>query len=405
MQKERKCIFILGANKFDEKFESASYTLAKEFAKNNHAVYYIDYPFTWIDKIRLKNTHQFKVRQKAFAGDNEGIVDPNIPNLKIVIIPPLLSIHFLPESRLYRQMLSYNEKIILKRLTQLITKHSLKDIIYINSFVFHYPNLANYLKPLLSIYHCVDPVITPYDVKHGIISEKLLIQNSELIICTSKQLYNEKKATHQNTYFVPNAADITHSIRATDKNLSVHTSLENIKKPIIGYFGNIERRIDYKLLIEVAKKNQDKSFVFAGPIEKHLVPKYFFNEPNIYFTGRIPYQQMPNMLKGFDVAIIPFAKNNDSGTVFPLKLFEYLGAGKPVIATDFNMDLKHFTNDLVTYCGNAEEFSSAINNALKTNTEALQKERIALAGRHTWEKRAAEIEELIDKNIPHEVKE
>jgi len=123
--------------------------------------------------------------------------------------------------------------------------------------------------------------------------------------------------------------------------------------------------------------------VFAGPIERHLVPEFFFNIPNIYFTGRIAYEQMPNLVKGFDVAIIPFKAHNDSGTVFPLKLFEYLGAGKPVVATNFNPDLKYFTADLVAYCSSAEEFSNAIEDALKNNSEALERDRIQLAARHT----------------------
>src|SRR5215211_23478 len=381
---QNKCIFILGATKFDAQFESASYNLAKEFAKNNHTVYYIEYPFTWVDIFRKNSIEQFKKRRKAITGKNDGLIDSGIPNLKIVVVPPLLSIHFLAEGKLYRSLLRLNEKIIIRRLKKIINKNQLRDIVYINSFVFHYPELAKEIKPKLSIYHCVDPVITPYDIKHGIVSEKLLVEKTDLIICTSKQLYDEKKTIHPNTYFIPNAADIKHSIKATDKNLPLHASIENIKKPLIGYFGNIERRIDYDLMKDVALKNRDKSFVFAGPIERHLVPEFFFNIPNIYFTGRIAYEQMPNLVKGFDVAIIPFKAHNDSGTVFPLKLFEYLGAGKPVVATNFNPDLKYFTADLVAYCSSAEEFSNAIEDALKNNSEALERDRIQLAARHTW---------------------
>ena len=128
-------------------------------------------------------------------------------------------------------------------------------------------------------------------------------------------------------------------------------------------------------MIGVAEKNKDKSFVFAGPVEKHLVPEHFFSVSNIYFTGRIPYSEMPAILKGFDVAIIPFKKNEDSNTVFPLKLFEYLGAGKSVVSTDFNLDLRNFTGDLVTYCSNVEEFSGAINKALATDSDQLNQAR------------------------------
>lgn len=399
METKRKCIFIFGATRFNAQFESTSYMLAKELAKNNHIVYYIEYPFTIADKIKLNKITQFKFRNEAMAGKNDGIIPSGIPNLNIIIIPPLLSIHFLPESKFYRKLLNYNERIILKRLKRIIKKYALKDIIYINSFVFHYPNLANYLMPALSIYHCVDPVITPYDIKHGKLSEKILVNISDVIICTSRQLFNEKKLMHPNTYFIPNAADIRHSIRAMDPNLPIHKSLKDIKKPIAGYFGNIERRINFDLIREVALRNKKINFVFSGPVEKHLVPDFFFEIPNIHFTGRIPYAQMPEILKGFDVALIPFKKNEESGTVFPLKLFEYLGAGKPVIATDFNLDLQNFTHNLVKYCSNSSEFSFAINEALENDSLALQKERIELASHHTWEKRVLEIENIIDKHF------
>ena len=398
-----KCIFILGATRFDAPFESTSYSLAKQFAKNNYLVYYIEYPFTVADKIKPKKNPQFQLRKKAFAGQNDGIIPSGIPNLNIVISPPLLSIHFLPEGKLYRKLLNYNEQIIGKRLKRIIKNNSLKNILYINSFVFHYPNLAKYLQPELCVYHCVDPLNNSYDTKHGILSEKLLMEQSDIVICTSQQLYKEKLKTHPDTYFIPNAADVDHSILATQPHVTVHKSLANISKPIVGYFGNIEKRIDFDLMKEVAKKNQHVSFVFAGTIEKHWVPDFFFQISNIHFTGRIPYNEMPNMLKGFDVAIIPFKKTTESSTVFPLKLFEYLGAGKPVVATDFNLDLKSFTNHLVPFCQNADEFSVAINEALITDSPEKQTQRIAVAQKHTWQKRVEEFENLIKKYFEKEV--
>jgi teichuronic acid biosynthesis glycosyltransferase TuaH len=141
--------------------------------------------------------------------------------------------------------------------------------------------------------------------------------------------------------------------------------------------------------------NKDKSFVFAGPVEKEYVPGYIDTIENIHFIGRIPYAQLPNVLKTFDVAIIPFRRYEDSATVFPMKLFEYLGSGKPVVATDFNLDLKNFTGELVPYCSTAEEFSAGINNALHHDTEELRQARIELAGKHTWESRAAAFEEIM----------
>jgi len=390
-----RSIFILGATRFGSEVESTSYNLAKEFAKKD-AVYYIEYPFTLSDRLTRRNRNQLKFRQNAISGKNDGIIASGIPNLNIFVVPTLLSIHFMPEGKLYRKLLSYNEHLIAKRVNKIIRNNSLRNIIYINSFVFHYPNLADFIHPRLRIYHCVDPINNSFDLKHGLPSEKILIGKSDLVICTSQQLWREKSRLHNSTYFVPNAADIYHSIKATDRTLPIHRALENIPKPIVGYFGNIESRIDYELMREVADRNKEIHFVFAGPIEKHLVPAFFYNIPNIHFTGRIAYEQMPNMIKGFQVAIIPFKKKEESSAVFPLKLFEYLGAGKPVVATDFNPDLQNITGDLVTYCSNAEQFSDALNFALGDDRPELEGRRIELAKQHTWQKRVLYINSLIE---------
>lgn len=395
MQATKKCIFLFGYGRFDLVYESVSYILAKEFAKKNYRVYYIDYPFTTKDAHRLKNSESYKIRQQAFKGENNGIIDTDLPNLKIVIVPPLLSLNFLPEGKIYRWLLSINEKTIARTINRIVKAEAIDDFIFINSWVFHYPNVAKYISPALRVYQCIDPLVMSYDVKHGIVSEQQLIQNSDLIICTSKQLQEERKKFHPRTYFVSNAADIRHSILATDENLTAHRSMLQFQKPIIGYFGNIEKRIDYDLMAEVVKKNKDKTFVFAGPVSKDWVPDSFFILPNVHFIGRIPYDEMPSVLKCFDVAIIPFREYEDSATVFPMKLFEYLGAGKPVVSTNFNPDLKNFTHDLVSYCSTAEEFSAAINEALFNDNESRQQERIKLAGQHTWESRASAIEQLM----------
>jgi teichuronic acid biosynthesis glycosyltransferase TuaH len=395
MQTKSKCIFIFGYGRFDQQFESVSFILAREFAKNNNKVYYIDYPFTTKDALRAKGSESYEARKKAFKRINNGILETDIPNLKIVVVPPLWSLHFLPEGKLYRILLRFNEKTIAKTINQIVEKEKIENFIYINSWVFHYPNVSKYIKSTLRIYHCIDPLVMDYDKKHGILSEQELIKNSDMVICTSKKLQEEKKKFHPKTHFVSNAADIKHSILATNKNLPVHKAVSQFKKPVIGYFGSIEKRIDYEMMKDVIEKNKDKNFVFAGPVAKEWVPASFLELENVHFIGRIPYDEMPSVLKCFDVAIIPFRKYEDSSTVFPMKLFEYLGAGKPVVSTDFNPDLENFTNDLVAYCSNAEEFSAAINKALKKDNEFLQQERIELASNHTWESRAAAIEELI----------
>jgi teichuronic acid biosynthesis glycosyltransferase TuaH len=395
MEFKEKAIFILGIAKFDGQFESTSFTTAKYLAQFND-VYYVDYPYTLKDYLVGKDA-SFKTRKPYFSLSSDGLIETSIPRLKILIVPPLLSLNFLPEGFFYRFLNKINEKIIVARIKKVLRRNNIKEFTFINSFNFHYPNVGPMLASNLSVYHCVDPLIVAYDQKHGLISEEQIIRQSDLVICTSKELYRQKLLLNKNTHFIPNAADLSLSSKALDPELKIHERLAGLKKPLIGYFGNIERRMDYPLLSKVIAMNPEKSFVFAGPVVEEYLPDNFKNPKNVHFIGQVPYLAMPSVIKGFDVAMIPFKKDEVSHTIFPLKLFEYLGAGKPVVATDFNMDLQDFTYDAVDYCPNADEFSKAIDRVLDQDNIERRQQRLNIASENTWEKRLLEFSGLIYK--------
>ncbi|MEN0054905.1 MAG: glycosyltransferase [Mucilaginibacter sp.] len=397
MELKNRHIIIFSQMQFDGRLESTNYTMAKHLAKDNF-VYYVDRPFTWKDYVKFRNTPEYKIRKPHFFSAKNSCIQTDIPNLKIVISPPVPSINMLPEGPLYRKAVKFNEKIVADRLKKVIKKLNIKDYIYINSYNYTYPNFHQLIKPQLTVYHCVDPLIEEYQTRHGLISEDIVVKSVDLVLCTSKQLRDSKKKLNNNSFFIPNAANISHSQKALNPQLPVADILADIKKPVIGYFGNIERRIDYDLLIAVLKQNPDKQFVFVGPVDIDYVEHEAFKLPNISLKGSVPYEQLPAVLKGFNIAIIPFKKDEVSSSIFPLKLFEYLGSGRPVVSTDFNTDLKDFTGDTVAYCKNADEFSAAINTALN-DTPELQKKRLAVAAENTWEHRITEIKNLLASNL------
>lgn len=395
---KNKVIVILANTRFDSAIRATSLFVARNLAKNNK-VYFVDYPFTLKDYFTYRNSVELKVRQPKFSLLADGILDTDIDNFKVIIAPPVIPINFLPEGPIFRNALKVNETILATRIKKVLKKAGVTEFILINSFNFHYPNIAKKIKPILSVYQCVDPMIVPYDMKHGIISENLLVKESDVVICTSKALYNEKKSQNPNTYFVPNAADIEHCSQALNPDLPIHAKIKDLPKPIVGYLGTLERRMDYNLLQEAVKTNPEKTFVLAGPVWDNHVPPELYKTPNIHIIGPIPYAEIPQLIKGFDVAIIPFKKDEVSTTIFPLKLFEYLCAGKPVVVTDFNPDLKDYTADTVTYTSTPALFTAALNDALANNSEAAMAKRTAIAKLNTWEKRSEDIAEIISKHL------
>ena len=389
---------MFGLMRYDNPIESTNFTIARHLAKYNH-VFYIDNPYTYKDCIHLRNTDGFRRRFKHFSLKANGVIDTDIPTLKVIIPPPVISINWLPECLMYRMALQLNEKMVYHRIMQVKEQFGIDEFIYINSFNFYYPNLGRMLQPKLCVYHCVDPLVHQYELKHGRKSEAQIVRESDVVICTSEQLVKEQSQSNVATYQIANAADIAHSSKALEDTLPVHPSLEGIPHPMIGYFGAIERSIDYWMLRQVAAKHRDKSFVFVGPVSPEFVPEWVFRAPNIFLMGTVPYEEMPQVLKAFDVAIIPFKKDAASSSIFPLKLFEYLGAGKPVVATDFNEDLETYTHGTVSYCNTAESFSKALEAALTNECETAKKARLAVAAENTWEHRADEFATVIRRHL------
>lgn len=384
-------VVILGALEYNSHIQSTSVNTAKYLSEQTR-VFYIENPLTYKDVIRrAANGRGNLSRRNSFIELH--------PNLIVATPPSMLSINFLPEGRIYRSLLQVNERRLARFIRKTLTHFGIKEFIFINSFNFHYPGTGGLLRPSLNIYQCVDPLIIPFDIRHGVISERQLCLDCDLIFCTSKALYEEKKQLNPHTHFIPNAADVNHFIQAMSPHTPAYPGIRTEDgMPVIGYIGAIERRIDYDLLRVLIETNPNKKFVFAGPVSRTHVPDWFFEAANLELLGAIDYQDLPSLIKAFDICLIPFKTDDVSRTIFPLKLFEFLGSGKPIIATDFNPDLKDYTGQCVYYSHDARDITARIEAILSTNSNDVTGQ-LQIAKSNTWEARIAQIMTII-RNHP-----
>src|SRR5262249_8820380 len=124
-----------------------------------------------------------------------------------------------------------------------------------------------------------------------------------------------------------------HFAAALNPETEVPAEIAGLPRPILGYYGVIDERLDYALLREVAERRPGWSIVMVGPrsikVERSALPRL----PNLHYTGQQPYRRLPGFLKGLDVCLMPFAMNAATRSISPTKTLEYMAAHKPIIST------------------------------------------------------------------------
>ena len=144
--------------------------------------------------------------------------------------------------------------------------------------------------------------------------------------------------------------------------------------------------LDYDLLLDAANSRPDYLFVLIGPdYDGSIKRSGILQKKNIYWLGPKPYTELPQYLKYFDVATIPFLLNEITHSTSPLKLFEYMSAGKPIVTTAMNESQRY---PVVQVANNSHDFVTKIDHAieLQKDHEYLQ-ELDRLARENTWAKR------------------
>lgn len=242
----------------------------------------------------------------------------------------------------------------------------------------------------LIVFDCID--YPEEQFKHWNRGIDQLRQNADFIFVTSQKLYELNKGYKNKTYICKNGADYNHF--SMEKNILSNKpeDMKNIKGPIIGYFGAIADWIDWKLINFLAEKNKF-SIVLIGPFFKMVsLP---VKHDNLYYLGQKDYTVLPAYLQQFDACIIPFLKNKLTSACNPIKMYEYLSAGKPVITTN----LEECRVETVKHSNTYQEFYDNIIDCLNNdNTVDIEKRKL-FAKENSWETRVRYIRSVIEPKL------
>jgi glycosyltransferase involved in cell wall biosynthesis len=214
------------------------------------------------------------------------------------------------------------------------------------------------------VYHCVDdlsavPGIDPDGFNR---EEQRLLSECAVVFVTSLALKDKCTPFNVNTYYFSNVADSDHFGRAHDPG-ALPPDIAAIPSPRIGYVGALsDFKVDFALMHGVAVARPDWHWVVIGAEregQQSPIAKALRALPNVHFLGDKPYAVLPDYLRGFDVGTLPTLINEYTRSMFPMKYFEYLAAGVPVVSTRLEFTKTNQAGLLVA--DTAEQFIEHIN--------------------------------------------
>jgi glycosyltransferase involved in cell wall biosynthesis len=208
----------------------------------------------------------------------------------------------------------------------------------------------------LSLFRGAPPTLRLY--------EQQLLARADLVFTGGRSLYEAKKRQHRSVHAFPSSVDTAHFAAARQWDGARPADQAGIPRPRIGFFGVIDERLDIDLLRDLAAARRSYHFVLLGPVAK-IDPAALPSASNLHYLGMKTYAELPSYLAGWDVAMLPFARNDATRFISPTKTPEYLAAGCPVVSTSIADVVQPYGVDgLARIADDPATFAAAIDAAL-----------------------------------------
>jgi len=398
-----KDIIVVGIQAWDIEIGSNCKNIALEFAKNNR-VLYVNPPMVRSTMSKDKHKESIQKRIKIKKGLEPDLVEigTNLWNL----YPKNLaeSINWIGSHAIFKILNKRNARFYTNNIASAAERLNFKNVILFNdSAMFLGLHLRKFLQPDIYVYYMRDYLVkVPYWQKHGERLEPEVVKDAD-VLTTNSEFFSEFGLQYNaHSYMVGQGCDVSH-FSDEDDNIEIPDEFKNIPTPVIGYVGSLTTlRLDIELLEHMANERKNWSIVLVGPEDDDFKNSDLHKLSNVYFLGRKNESELPNYVKGFDVAMNPQLSNNLTIGNYPRKIDEYLAMGKPIIAT--KTKAMEMFKECVYLGRSKEEYITLTEKALAENAPELIEKRINFAKSHTWTNNVNTIYGAIIKATKHKIK-
>jgi UDP-galactopyranose mutase len=266
--------------------------------------------------------------------------------------------------------------------------------------------LLDAIDPALVVYDCMDELSLFLGASSELgRREAALLERADLVFTGGASLYEAKRERHPRVSCFPSSVDARHFAQARRAAPAIPEPADQaaIPRPRLGYFGVIDERLDLEVLDAVAAAHPEWQIVMVGPTVK-IDPATLPKRPNIHYTGQRPYEELPAYMAGWELCLLPFARNDATRFISPTKTLEYMAADRPIVSTPI-ADVVRSYSDIVYLADTPAAFVQACERALTASAE----ERAARGGaaaavlaQTSWDSTASRMEQLIEESIPSE---